>query len=209
METPIFTYPINNLSGSIFNIDNTHYYRLKILREVNEIYKVKTGKDGFRSKVLAWIPVEEKEINIEYADKVRFLNTSPVSRSLTTFSCEYDYEIRKKNPSEAKFLQINKDIFSDNFLSKMFEKNKSAFAMLHPEEMIDIRSEEFHEKHSAFEKIRAIIFESLNSDKKLSHITEAILHAFPKYRNAMEDPKFFRNKHVKFFRNMRDKFFNR
>lgn len=209
METPIFSYPINNLSGSIFNIDNTHYYRLKILRDVNEIYKAKTGKDGFRSKVLAWIPVEEKKINMEYVDKVRFSNTSPVSRSLTTFSCEYDYEVRKKNPTEAKFLQVNMEIFADNFLSRMFEKNRSAFTAPNLEEMIDIESSEFQDKQSAFEKIRAIIFESLNSDKKLNHIIEEIQHAFPKYRNAMENPKFFRNKHVKFFRNMRGKFFNR
>jgi hypothetical protein len=207
-EMPIFSYPVNNLTSNIFNIDNTHYYRVKIIRPINEIYKVNTGKGGFRSKLNAWETASHEEYLHSYFEhRIGFKNQE--LDNTIDISNHGDAVSDKKNGFEAKLLKINQDIFSEDFLMRMFEKNKSAFTELEVETMIDLSTESYLVKKGLFNDIRRIIFESLNAEKKIEQISSILYNSFKGYKEALNGEKVYKGAHLKYFRNMRDKFYNK
>lgn len=207
-EMPIFSYPVNNLTSNIFNIDNTHYYRVKIIRAVNEIYKVNTGKGGFRSKLNAWETANNEEYLHSYFEHRQDFKNQELDNTID-ISNHGDAISDKKNGFEAKLLKINQDIFSEDFLMRMFEKNKSAFTELEVETMIDLSTESYLVKKGLFNDIRRIIFESLNAEKKIEQISSILFDSFKGYRDALNGDRVYKGAHVKYFRNMRDKYFNK
>ena len=208
MEMPIFSYPVNNLTGNIFNIDNTHYYRVKIIRKVNEIYKVNTGKGGFRSKLNAWeIASNDEQLHSYFAQR-QDLKHQEFNNIIDISNQDYaDFD--KKSANEAKLMKINQDIFSEDFLLRMFEKNKSAFTELDKSSMVEINTESYRSKEIVFNEIKKIIFESLNAEKKLGQIQSILYNLFKSYKDALKGEHVYKGAHVKYFRNMRDKYFNR
>jgi hypothetical protein len=207
-EIPIFSYPVNNLTSNIFNIDNTHYYRVKIIRAVNEIYKVNTGKGGFRSKLNAWETANDEEYLHSFFEHRQGFKNQALDNTID-ISNHGDAVSDKKNGFEAKLLKINQDIFSEDFLVRMFEKNKSAFTELEVETMIDLSTESYNVKKGLFNDIRRIIFESLNAEKKIEQIRSFLFDSFKGYENALQGESRYKGIHLKYFRNMRDKYFNR
>ena len=64
-------------------------------------------------------------------------------------------------------------------------------------------------KELAFQKIRKIIFESLNSEKKIEQIKSVLIDLFKGYKEALNGEFIYKGTHVTYFRNMRDKYFNK
>jgi len=199
-ELPVYLKKTEYISRNVFDIGSTHFYKFVLKNEVDSIMKV---GEGFRNKISVWLPLESG--GSEYFNKRtstdNAINFSKYLNQIDNLTLE-----KGKIKQEPKILQINHEIFSENFLETMRTKNKSAFTKVNKEDLIDLQGSTFKEGKNIFANIFQIILESLNTEEKLSRIEALINHTFPELSKAKTDKDYFKNKRKETFRNMKDRF---
>jgi hypothetical protein len=210
-ESPIVCHPTSNVSSSIYDIDNTHNYKIIIRRKLETTYKV---KNGFKLKTSAWQKVDSID-TMDY--KAESITSGYLNKRIGFEFEEVDYKNPdKKISTELKYLKVNKEIFRVDFKDRLIERNSDALIEIKKEGLINLLSSEFEATLNNFNEIYHIIFETLGSENKLDIIKNIINTYFPEYIKALNlsDEKnqkdYFNYKRIIYFRNnLNDKYVNK
>ncbi len=180
VDVPIYMKKVEDfVSGRIFDISSSRYYKLKIIDQPKYIYKVKKGKDGFKKTLSGWINASEvSEIHnhekVSIDRDINLLFNHHYETKLSVFNQELITNQEKKNAQKPVLKRINPEIFNPDFISKSMQKNKKALERISPKEMIDLEGENYIKGKNIFEYIFEVINGISGTEKKFIEIEKAV-----------------------------------
>ena len=212
VDVPIYMKKVEeSVSGRIFDISGSRYYKLKIEDRPNFIYKVKKGKDGFKKTLKGWVAaseVNETDIHekVLYDKDINPLFNHHFETKLSVFNQELNTNPEKKNIQKPVLQRINPEIFNPDFISKSIQKNKKALERIRPKEMIDLNSKNYLMGLRVFEDVFEIVFALSSTTPKLSQI-EKLVGEFKDYKIRKREKTNDRRAKRDYFNNMTESYY--